>query len=149
MLLSLHALNYSDAPLLAAIHKRSVENLWNEAEFLTLLQNPCYGGWLAVWQDQPIGFILGSFIPPDAEILTFAVLPERRRQSAGKQLLTHFLQECPSSVHTIFLEVDRTNLAAIHLYKKLGFKTVGSRKNYYQHTDGTTTDANVMRFKKI
>ncbi len=34
-------------------------------------------------------------------------------------------------IAALFLEVDRTNQAAVQLYQRLGFKTVGERGKYY------------------
>lgn len=146
-MLQLRPLNTSDASLLSGIHAASMEISWDETAFFSLLQTPSYKGWLALKNTQPAGFILVSYLPPDAEILTFAILPEWRRQSIGRTLLRHFLNECSPVIRSIFLEVDQTNSAAIRLYKEQGFKTVGSRKNYYQHTDGLMTDAMVMQLK--
>ena len=36
-------------------------------------------------------------------------------------------------VKALFLEVDSTNLAAVSLYQKLGFETVGNRPGYYKN----------------
>jgi ribosomal-protein-alanine N-acetyltransferase len=52
----------------------------------------------------------------------------------------------------LILEVDETNQAAIILYKKLGFKQVGSRSGYYKNSSAdapadvhTESSALVMR----
>jgi ribosomal-protein-alanine N-acetyltransferase len=37
-------------------------------------------------------------------------------------------------VRSVFLEVRKSNDAAIALYGKLGFKPVGKRSNYYSET---------------
>ena len=43
----------------------------------------------------------------------------------------------------MILEVRASNLAAVNLYQKLGFKTIGTRRNYYQY-NGVKEDALVM-----
>jgi [ribosomal protein S18]-alanine N-acetyltransferase len=46
-----------------------------------------------------------------------------------------------------FLEVNRSNAAAVHLYRSLGFVVAGERKRYYSEaTEGDTT-ALVMRLQ--
>lgn len=145
MSLTLTALTGPDAPVLAAIHAQSLESAWSTDDFLTFLQTPCYGGWLAVMDDQPVGFVLVSQLAPDAEILTFVVRPEWRRQHIGHQLLQHFLSSCQGQINAIFLEVDRGNSPAIQLYTSFGFKQIAVRPHYYSHLTGAPTDALVMR----
>jgi [ribosomal protein S18]-alanine N-acetyltransferase len=44
----------------------------------------------------------------------------------------------------LFLEVDETNVAAVTLYRKLGFREVAKRPSYYEGPSGRT-NALVMR----
>lgn len=144
-MINIRRLNVYDAALLAEIHLQSLSSPWSEEAFTTLLQTPCYRGWLALIENQPMGFILVSQIEPEAEIITFAVHPEWRRQQVGQQLLQHFLKNCQGSIQSVFLEVDQTNWAAIQLYTKYGFKQIAVRPDYYQHPTGKFTDAFVLR----
>lgn len=148
-MIQLRPITCQDASLLTSIHALSMEPAWTESEFLSLLQNPCYGGWLAIVDGDAVGFIMVSLVPPEAEILTFAVLPERRRRHIGLRLLQHFLAACEPGIHYAFLEVDCFNQPAIHLYKKVGFHEVGVRKNYYQYSPGSFSDALVMRLENL
>lgn len=148
-MIQLRSITCQDAPLLAVIHALSMESSWTESEFLNLLQNPCCGGWLALADGNAVGFIMVSFVPPEAEILTFVVIPEWRRRQVGHKLLQHFLSICQPRIHCVFLEVDCSNQPAIHLYKKMGFQQVGMRKNYYQHSSGSFSDAFVMQLKNL
>lgn len=148
-MIQISAITYQDAPLLASIHAMSMYPSWTESEFLTLLQNPSYRGWLAVVEGVVVGFIMVSLIPPDAEILTFAVVPEWRRQQVGQRLLLHFLATCQQCIKSVFLEVDYNNESAIHLYKKVGFHQVGIRKNYYQYSSGDFSDALILQLENL
>jgi ribosomal-protein-alanine N-acetyltransferase len=61
-------------------------------------------------------------------------------------MLTRFLSAaCEKTGGTVTLEVAIDNHAAIALYEKHGFGTVGKRANYYQR-DGYRCDALVMQF---
>ena len=137
-----------DASLLAEIHAQSMDTAWSEQEFLTLLQTPTHGGWMIIIDDQAVGFIMVSLLPPDAEVLTFCVLPKWRKQQIGQKLLQHFLTSCRHQIHNIFLEVAETNQPAINLYVKCGFKQIGVRKNYYYSSPNTPINAVVMRLYK-
>ena len=135
-----------DASILAEIHKQSMENSWSEQEFLTLLQIPAYGGWMAITNDEAVGFIMVSLLPPDAEILTFNILPKWRGQQIGYRLLQHFLTSCRHHIQSILLEVAQSNQPAINLYLKCGFKQIGIRKNYYLSSSNMPTNAVIMRY---
>lgn len=49
-------------------------------------------------------------------------------------LLLSLINKAQESCKLITLEVNEKNLAAIHLYEKCGFKTIGTRKKYYNNT---------------
>ena len=46
---------------------------------------------------------------------------------------------------SIFLEVDKGNVAALGLYRKLGFDQVGERRGYYKDANGDVSTALVMK----
>lgn len=86
---------------------------------------------------QLIAYTILSMLKEEAEILNIAVDKAFRQQGYGKKLLQHILYTA-DQYHTmqIFLEVRSSNLAAIKLYEKLGFKQIGLRKNYYPRVNG-------------
>ena len=45
----------------------------------------------------------------------------------------------------VFLEVASNNLIALHLYKKVGFRNFGIRKNYYKILKDKKVDAILMK----
>ena len=62
------------------------------------------------------------------------IFKEYQHRGFGYQLMQKFLQEAfEKQGQTIFLEVRQSNLPAIALYEKCGFKQIAKRKNYYQH----------------
>ena len=70
----------------------------------------------------------------EGTITNVAVRPECRRQGVAHQLLQVFLNFAQGH-HLAFLtlEVRASNYGAIALYEELGFRSVGRRKNYYEH----------------
>ena len=47
--------------------------------------------------------------------------------------------------NSISLEVNEKNLIAINLYKKFGFKKIGSRKKYYNGIDDAIIMSKVLK----
>jgi|GEM_PF-2530493 ribosomal protein S18 acetylase RimI-like enzyme len=72
-----------------------------------------------------------------AKINALSVLPSKRGQGIGTLLLTEAirtLQNTPK-VQNIYLDVAKSNMTAIKLYKKLGFLKVGELKNLFTKND--------------
>ena len=70
----------------------------------------------------------------EGTITNIAVRPECRRQGVARQLLDVFLNFARGNrLAFLTLEVRASNYGAIALYGELGFRSVGRRKNYYEH----------------
>ena len=68
----------------------------------------------------------------EAHLLNISVAKYLQNSGRGTELVNHFLKiAAAKKADTAFLEVRPSNLAAIHLYQKLGFTEVGVRKAYY------------------
>lgn len=48
-------------------------------------------------------------------------------------MLEHLIDKSKNLAILITLEVNKENLAAIHLYQKYGFEIKGTRKKYYDN----------------
>lgn len=62
------------------------------------------------------------------------VLTKKEKQNLGiaTLLLNNIIEKCKKlTLDSIFLEVRKSNIPAIKLYEKLGFKKISERKNYY------------------
>lgn len=113
-------------------------------------------------QKNTIGFIFARLITPrhsfnltykknlkqnlefdEAEILSFAVSPQYQDKGIGQIIFDFFVNSCTSRrIHTIWLEVRKSNTQAQGFYSKNGFQISYSRKNYYQNP---VEDAFVMK----
>lgn len=67
--------------------------------------------------------------PPEREIINLAVRDSFRRRGVAASLLRHEMLK-PG---IFFLEVRASNIAAKALYKKLGFRELGYRFDYYEN----------------
>ena len=90
-----------------------------------------------------LGYVCLYVFETDGEIMSVCVTPEKRRQGLGKVLLDFALGLMEErGVKDVFLEVRRSNSAALALYEGKGFSLIGERKKYYRHP---TEDAFVLK----
>ena len=79
-----------------------------------------------------VGYICGSVLFEDAEILRVAVVDTQRRKGIGAWLLDVFLSSVKEQgAERVFLEVRAQNTAALGLYASRGFESVRVREHYY------------------
>jgi len=94
-----------------------------------------------------VGYAGTWHILDEAHITTIAVRPDLKRKKIGEAILNQILLDCyKDEIKYITLEVRVSNIAAISLYEKYGFKSLGSRKGYYQNNN---EDALIMWTENI
>lgn len=120
---------------------------WTEQQMSDELDRIGDTRWYAIWEsDGVIGGYVGLYLsPPDADVQTIAVAPDRTGAGVGRTLLSTAVEHAWSVGCTrIFLEVRSDNEAALQLYRSAGFVRLGRRSRYYP--DGA--DAITMRLRK-
>ena len=81
-----------------------------------------------------VGYAGVQVILDEGYITNVAVRPECRRQGIAAKLLQVFLDFARANqLSFLTLEVRASNYDAIALYGSRGFRSVGRRKNYYEH----------------
>ncbi|MFA4858532.1 MAG: ribosomal protein S18-alanine N-acetyltransferase [Candidatus Margulisiibacteriota bacterium] len=88
------------------------------------------------------GYIGIEHVLDEAHIINLAVNPLYRRRGIAAALVQHVLKDAKS----FFLEVRKSNTAAIKLYEKIGFQVIDERKNYYADNQ---EDALVMLYVAV
>lgn len=90
-----------------------------------------------------VGAIFMSVIASECELQNIVVSQKNKRQGIGERLLKRGLFiSAERGAEVLYLEVRDSNNAARALYEKLGFHTVGRRKEYYKTP---TEDAVLMK----
>ena len=94
----------------------------------------------------PVAFIHYTCLYERAELIDIAVLPKYENQGIGSSLMRHMINDCQKrGIENITLEVRKDNHKAIHLYEKNGFKSVATRKNYYQGMDAWLMEKELIK----
>ena len=121
----------SDAAAIAAIEKECFPEAWSENMVLSAMENGTF--YIAAFLgDSLAGYAAAAVVVDEGQVANIAVRAPYRGKGLGKALTSALITECINNgCETITLEVRRTNTTAINLYKSLGFKEVGRRKDYY------------------
>lgn len=116
---------------------------WTENGFLDAIDNKYYCLITAKTAEGRVVGYSGFYQSDcDANITNVAVAKKYRRRHIAEKMLTELMGIGKRrGVSDFTLEVRDSNAAAINLYKKLGFDSVGQRKNFYSNP---VEDANIM-----
>ena len=83
--------------------------------------------------DVVLGEIVVWVIVDEAHVATIAVHPDHQKKGIASTLLAEALiQAMDRGASASLLEVRPSNTAALKLYQRFGYETVGIRKEYYQ-----------------
>jgi ribosomal-protein-alanine N-acetyltransferase len=143
----------ADAETLADIHGEAFTRTWSGEDFAGLLAAP--GTFAVALRRQAafggrrmVGFVLLRVAADEAEVLTIAVRRDARGRGYGRMLMEEALRRLyRDRVAACFLEVNRTNAAAVGLYRSLGFVVAGERAQYYSDPQAGDRTALTMRLQ--
>lgn len=113
----------------ADIESACFSSPWDEAALEAELKNDCSHLYVAIDKNKAAGYAAVYCVCGEADIARVAVPPEYRRQGIATRLLLKCFED--NKANCVFLDVRESNIAAISLYKSLGFEQIGVRKNYY------------------
>lgn len=140
----------ADCDSIAYLHAEDFARPWTGGEFDALLAQGAVFGFAAREVGNAhapmAGFVLARLAAGEGEILTLAVARGCRRQGLGWQLMDAVLRRLHGErAEALFLEVDEVNEPAVALYRRMGFREVGRRADYYRSISALRTGALVMR----
>ena len=136
--------------VLSELHRACFPDGWGVASMDEVLRSPGVYAILAADGERAAGLALGRRIADEAELLTLGVAPEFRRQGLGAALVRAIASVVPRA-RALHLEVAADNRGAMTLYRLLGFRQIGRRKDYYRRAGNSLVDALTMTIepKKI
>lgn len=132
MKIKFRKMNLRDIPEILNIEKQSFTMPWSSWIFLQELISPDRYYIVADAEGTIVGYAGMQWVLDEGHITTIAVKEGWRRQGIGSQMLNILIGKARElNLKFLTLEVRASNVSAINLYKKLGFKAEGVRKNYY------------------
>ncbi|WP_296204652.1 ribosomal protein S18-alanine N-acetyltransferase [Psychrobacter sp. UBA3962] len=133
---------------------------WSEQQISELLQqdiNQCWGlletDLSQRSEEKIVAYCLISTVFEVAEVLRIGTHPDYQRRGLAAALLQALIKVMPQrQLERILLEVRQDNVAAIALYKKMGFEVIHVRKGYYsiaskEGEEETNCDALIMQYE--
>jgi len=134
--LKIQSLTTDNLTELLELDKACFDGLWTMQGYLRELESP-NSHFLGLFSPFNHSELLGMgcfwSILEEAHITILAVHPQYHGQGLGKALLYSLLRTATDlGLESATLEVRDSNLVAISLYEKFGFKTAGKRRGYYK-----------------
>lgn len=118
---------------LAQIETECFSTPWSGNSLREELNNGNARFFVATCNNTVAGYVGAHNVVGEVYITNVAVKPEFRRKGIGKTLVAHLVDVCNTQgAEFVTLEVRKSNESAKSLYEKLGFKAVGTRKNFYE-----------------
>ena len=111
------------------------DNFWSYNILKQEIENENTTYIIAKENNQILGFAGISVCLDEATIHNIVVKKTCRGRGIGGELLEALIEFCSdSNIKSLTLEVDTSNIPAIKLYEKFGFKNLGIRKKYYNNS---------------
>ena len=130
--MEIRRMTFDDLPQVYEIEKAIFSKPWTYKAFRDSLNlsNAVY--LVCASKDEILGYCGLYCVLDEATITNMAVREEVRNKGIGYMLLQNIIEEAKNKgIHNLTLEVRKSNLAAYHLYKQVGFEASGIRKEFY------------------
>lgn len=119
--------NIKDVYNLSIVELR--EDSWTFQQFEECLNNKGYITYLLYEKNILVSFLVAQNLVDSINLLLISTNSKYKKQGFASKLINLLIKE---NNLKIWLEVKENNFSAINLYKKLGFKQIFLRKNYYK-----------------
>jgi ribosomal-protein-alanine N-acetyltransferase len=124
-------LTFADLPQVVAIERRAFTSPWSLAMFVLELSKPSGICLAAELDGELVGYLICSRYDTVWHVMNVAVDPGLRRRRIATTLLETLIARVEREAQ-LTLEVRRSNVGAIELYERFGFRSAGVRRRYYQ-----------------
>ncbi|MFL2767899.1 MAG: ribosomal protein S18-alanine N-acetyltransferase [Dehalococcoidia bacterium] len=100
--------------------------------------------YIAKFDSECIGYLSASLVCFELNIYNLGIEEKYRKKGYGYQLLDYTIKSIPN-ISNVYVELRKSNSAALNLYKKLGFYIYNQRSKYYSMPN---EDAFLMQYSK-
>lgn len=130
---ALAPMKMEDIDRVLEIERQSFRTPWPTDAYVHELRENRLATYIVARSDAELVGYAGMWVILDeAHITTIAVDPRYRGQHVGERLLMGLIDAAlERGARWMTLEVRRSNVTAQALYKKYGFREIGTRKGYY------------------
>ena len=126
-------LNEGHLAQVTAIEAAVFSDPWSESAFRGEMDNPGSRFLVAEQEGQVLGYLGMQLVLDEGYISNVAVAPPCRRQGIGAKLMAAAVDIArQEKLSLLTLEVRVSNTAAIALYERYGFQTLGRRRGFYR-----------------
>ncbi|MDL2310433.1 ribosomal protein S18-alanine N-acetyltransferase [Peptostreptococcaceae bacterium OttesenSCG-928-C18] len=131
-MINIRKMNKEDLVKISEIEKKIFDNPWSYDSFLEILKNKFNHYFLLEKNDVIIGYFGMQIIFDECQIHNIGILEEQRGKGYGNIIFDYIISYCKNNgILNITLEVRESNVSAIKLYEKYGFKKASTIINYY------------------
>lgn len=138
---TLRCMSAADLDAVVMLENMIFPSPWSRISFAAELEKSYSVTIVAETAGRVVGYGIAWLIADEIHIANVAVAPDQRGLGIGRAIVQQLLSDGKDQGGA-FLEVRINNEPAITLYKKLGFREIGIRKQYYQQEN---EDALLMR----
>ena len=129
------------------IERGAYDHPWTHGNFADSLRSG-YEAQMLCAPGRVIGYFVAMKGVDEVHLLNITVARADRGQGWGRLMLEALaLWSRQQGAQWLWLEVRVSNLRALSIYERHGFRRVGERKNYYPAAGGKREDAIVMSLK--
>jgi len=133
----------SDLDAVLCIERQACRFPWSRGNFVDSMTSG-YLCQVCRSDEEILGYFILMMAADEAHLLNIVVAPTHQGKKLGAYLLHQAMMMAQDAGGRILLlEVRPSNAAALALYRRVGFRQIGVRRNYYRDTEGSE-DAVVM-----
>jgi ribosomal-protein-alanine N-acetyltransferase len=145
--LNIRVMQENDLSTVSQMERSEFLAPWSEDSFRSAIRDPKGMNLVCETDGRLIGYLTSFLVLDEAFLTNLFIEPRERRKGYGRRLLNNLIGRIrEKGVKRILLEVRRGNFAAVTLYQKMGFSSIGVRPGYYSNPK---EDALVMRLSLL
>ena len=130
--LEIRRLTYADLPQIITVERRAFPTPWSLAMFVLELSKTSGVCLAATRGGTLVGYLICSRYDTVWHLMNVAVDPTHRRAGIATGLIEGLIEQIGDTGARYTLEVRESNVGAIALYERYGFRAAGRRRRYYR-----------------